>query len=190
MRTRPLSISRACGLALLVGCAAQQKPAPAPAAAAEVAPALAKREDLPVEAREALATRMLRHGDQMGALSLAVVLLDYEVVRLLAARMVDEPVLGRPAPGDDKSINALLPKSFFVHQDALGSATRALAQAASGTDDAKLVAAYNDVAQSCVGCHSAYLHDELVLGPELGTPCELGGSCDEGDEPQPDEPHY
>lgn len=147
-----------------------------------VAPAMPEREDLPEEVREVLTARMLRHGDQMGALSIAVVLLDYEVVRVLASRMIEEPVLGRPIPGDDKSLNALLPKSFFVHQDALSSATRALAEAARGTDDAKLASAYNEVARSCVNCHSAYLHDELMT--ELGLPCELDNQCDEEDEPE------
>jgi hypothetical protein len=147
-----------------------------------VAPTLAEREDLPLEAREVLTARMLRHGDQMGALSIAVVLLDYEVVQLLAERMVEEPVLGRPLPGDDKSLNAMLPKSFFVHQDALSEATRALAKAARQKDDQKLAETYFGVAQSCVDCHSAYLHDELTT--ELGLPCELDGECDEEDEPE------
>ncbi len=157
-------------------CAAAQKPAASPA----VVPALPKREDLPIEAREVLTTQMLRHGDQMGALSVAVVLLDYEVVRLLAGRMADEPVLGRPIPGDDKSLNALLPKSFFVHQDELSASARALAEAATHNDDAKLLVAFHRVTSSCVGCHSAYLHEELTI--ELGLPCELTDECD--DEPE------
>jgi hypothetical protein len=145
-----------------------------------VTPALPKREDLPPQARDALTSSMMRHGDQLGALSLAVVLLDYEVVRVLAARMLDEPVLGRPQPDDDKSLGARLPKSFFTHQDALSNATRALAAAAQQTDDARLVAAYDEVANACVSCHSAYLHDELIT--ELGIPCELEGACDEEDD--------
>jgi cytochrome c556 len=165
----------------LTACATTPK-AP-PASASSVSPALPEREDLPPEAREALTARMLRHGDQMGALSLAVVLLDYEVVRLLAARMIDEPVLGRPLAGDDKSLNARLPKSFFVHQDQLSGATRALLAAANQTDDARLVAAFARVADGCVSCHSAYLHDELVLGLDEGVPCELDGSCEQDDEP-------
>lgn len=170
-------------LAVLPACATTSKAPPAQPAVAP-APALPKREDLPPEARDALTARMLRHGDQMGALSLAVVLLDYEVVRLLVTRMVDEPVLGRPVPGDEQSLNARLPKSFFVHQDAMSNATRALAAAANQTDDAKLVAAYDELAKSCVNCHSAYLHDELVLGAELGVPCELDGTCDREVEPE------
>ncbi|HEY6880486.1 MAG TPA: cytochrome c [Polyangiales bacterium] len=170
-------------LAVLTACATTSKAGPAQPVSART-PALPKREDLPPEAREALTARMLRHGDQMGALSLAVVLLDYEVVRLLVARMVDEPVLGRPVAGDQQSLNAQLPKSFFVHQDEMSNATRALAAAANQTDDAKLVAAYGALANSCVNCHSAYLHDELVLGPELGVPCELNGTCDQEEEPE------
>ncbi len=150
--------------------------------AAAIVPAMPEREDLPPEAREALTARMMRHGDELGALSLAVVLLDYEVVRALASRMVDEPVISRPLPGDGESVNALLPKSFFIHQDALGNATRRLVQAASHTDDAELAAAYEAVATSCLSCHSAYLHEELTT--ELGLPCELDDKCDEEDEPE------
>jgi Cytochrome C' len=147
-------------------------------------PALPVREDLPVEAHEVLASRMMRHGDQMSAMMLAVVLLDYEVVRLLTSKMISEPLLGRPAAGDEHSLNGMLPASFFVHQDQMLAATRTLAAAAAQTDDLKLVAAFNDVSRSCVGCHSAYLHEALVDEADLTEPCDVpDGSCDDGDEP-------
>jgi hypothetical protein len=132
------------------------------------------REELPVEVYEVLSARMDRHGDQMSALMLAVVLLDYEVVGLLAARMIEEPGLGRPAPGDKHSLNAQLPPSFFVHQDTLHEAARGLADAAKQRDDARLVAAFDTVARSCVGCHSAYLHEALTS--------EAGWAEEAGDE--------
>lgn len=182
-------------LVAAVACAPSPKPAaktPATQAAAGAesavpstpTPSLAVREDLPVEAREVLAGRMMRHGDQIGAMTLAVVLLDYEVVRLLTARMSDEPMLGRPSAGDKHSLNALLPASFFVHQDQLHEATRALAAAAAQTDDLKLVAAFNEVNKTCVGCHSAYLHEALVEEPEILPPCEVPGRCDQEYEPE------
>jgi hypothetical protein len=174
-----------------VGCATAPKPALVPPSqvtdtAVVPKPELAPREDLPVEAHEVLRVRMMRHGDQMGAMMLAVVLLDYEVVRLLTDALLREPNLGRPTPDDKHSLNALLPASFFVHQDALRKAAQELARAAEQTDDQKLVAAFNGVSRTCVDCHSAYLHEALVEEGQISIPCELEGSCDE--EPEPAEP--
>lgn len=171
-------------LLALAACATTQAPhavTPLPASPqAEVVPtpALPVREDLPAEVQEVLEARMIRHGEQMSAMMLAVVLLDYEVVRLLAARMIREPVLGRPSKSDTSSLNAMLPLSFFVHQDALVASTRGLAAAAELKDDQNLVTAFNEVSRTCVGCHSAYLHDALVEEPDFGPPCELPGVCE------------
>lgn len=189
-RTRPHA-RYAWLLAAGVACTSPIKPTAAPTSLVTTAgdeatpkPALPAREDLPEQASEVLAGRMMRHGNQMSAMMLAVVLLDYEVVRLLTTRMLDEPVLGRPAAGDDHSLNALLPASFFVHQDELATATRGLAKAATETDDLQLVAAFNDVSRTCVGCHSAYLHEALVDEAELTPPCQLPEACDEEEEPE------
>jgi cytochrome c556 len=125
------------------------------------APDLPTRAQLPDEAREMLTDRMLRHGDDMGDLTVAVLMLEYDLTQALAGAMADEPKLGRPAPGETGTLNALLPNQFFVQQDALAASAKALSEAASKRDDARIAAAFGEVAKACVSCHSAYLNAEL-----------------------------
>jgi cytochrome c556 len=54
----------------------------------------------------------------------------------------------------------LLPKSFFVEQDALRTAASALAQAARQSEpDGVLAERFAAVTATCVRCHGAYLHE-------------------------------
>lgn len=130
-----------------------------------------------------LAGRMMRHGEEMTALMLHVLLLDYDVAGLLASDLAREPKLGRPAPTEKGTLNALLPAKFFVYQDQLESSAAALALAAEAKDDRKLVDAFGAVARSCVGCHSTYLHDELAPfahdEPGVPLPCAYSDSCED-----------
>ncbi len=173
---------------LAFGCGPRMvTPAP-PAAAAggelpnrKPASDLPPREDLPPEAREMLNARMLRHGEQMTVLMASVVLLDYGVTEMLASALADEPPLGRPAPGEKGTLNALLPPAFFTHQDELAIHARALAAAAKGRDDQRLVEAFAAVAKTCVGCHSVYLHESSDVpedDEEDEATCDPGDSCD------------
>ena len=49
-----------------------------------------------------------------------------------------EPKLGRPVPGEEDTLNALLPAAFFVHQDLLTKHAQNLAKAAQERSDADL----------------------------------------------------
>jgi cytochrome c553 len=146
---------------------------------------LPSREELPPEAKEMLRARMARHGEEMTALMIHVLLLDYDVAGILASDLAREPKLGRPAANEKGTLNALLPARFFVHQDALAASATAVAQAAAARDDRKLVEAFSAVAKSCVGCHSTYLHDNLepYMHQEPGEPlpCAYSDSCEEHD---------
>lgn len=111
----------------------------------------------------ALDARMARHGEQFTYLLADVVMLDYEGAAELADELVDEPPLGRPLPEDRESLNAMLPAAFFDYQDQLRARATVLGQAARAKDRAQLVATFGNLAETCVACHAAYLHDELPI---------------------------
>ncbi|HTU59905.1 MAG TPA: cytochrome c, partial [Polyangiales bacterium] len=90
-----------------------------------------------------------------------VILLRYEAANQLATQLLQEPRLTRPAPFLDETLNALLPADFFVQQEALAASTEALAAATRVRDDGAIVKAFGAVAQTCVACHTSYLHDPL-----------------------------
>jgi len=146
---------------------------------------LRPREQLPEEAREMLTGRMMRHGDDMGDLTVAVLMLEYDLTHVLAADMAAEPKLGRPAPGEKGTLNALLPSAFFVQQDALTASAKALASAAERRDDAQIAVSFGEVAKACVGCHSAYLNAELDppahAEPDRTLPCNPEEACGENE---------
>jgi hypothetical protein len=122
---------------------------------------LPERNELPMVIRETLSASMERHGEELSFLLVSVVLLDYADAERLAQLIADEPKLGRPHPDEKETLNALLPSSFFVHQDRLTDRATALALAAREKNDATLGTAFGALAETCVGCHSTYLHDEL-----------------------------
>lgn len=185
----------------VVACAVTPRPATAPAArtpdetGAELSalrlglPDLRARADLPLEVREMLTLRMQRHGEEMSDLLLCVVMLEYETTARLAAKLAEEPKLGRPAAAERGTLNAILPPAFFVQQDALAESARALSRAARERDDQQLVISFSNLTKSCVGCHSVYRqadfdvldHDE----PSDEGPCDPGDSC--GEEKEEDE---
>jgi hypothetical protein len=106
-----------------------------------------------------LSRKMERHGDQLTMLMVSVVLLSYDAAELFAEEMAREPKLSRPGPDDAGTLNALLPKEFFTHQDTLIERANALGRAARARDDQALVQAFGALAQTCVACHAAYLND-------------------------------
>jgi hypothetical protein len=161
-RTLPTRLL-ACLLAACATAAPAAKPAtPAAGATAQAAKReLAERSELPMVIRETLRASMERHGEELSFLLVSVVLLDYAAAERLAQLIADEPKLGRPHPTEKDTLNALLPASFFVHQDQLTERARGLSLAAREKDDAKLGKAFGALAETCVGCHSTYLHEEL-----------------------------
>jgi hypothetical protein len=114
--------------------------------------------------RADLRARMGRHGNVMSGLVKAVVLLDRPTVATLAVRIADEELLAGSAPELDPW-RPLLPKAFFIENDAIRVAARELAQAAAqGLPDDTLAERFGALTRTCVRCHGAYLHD-LPGGP-------------------------
>lgn len=115
---------------------------------------------LPKLARQLLRERMERHSDEMVQLVMAVTLLQRERVIVLANDIAAEPRLTRPIAGGDNDLNMALPNQLFVLQDELRSRAKTLADAAKKPSDAALATALGKVTETCVACHSAYLHPE------------------------------
>jgi hypothetical protein len=117
-------------------------------------------ENVATTTRAELRGRMSRHANAMSSLMRAVVLLDRPTTGTMAQRIADEELL---AKADSKGLEMwrpLLPKAFFIEQDALRSAASALAQAArQGEPDSVLAERFATVTATCVRCHGAYLHD-------------------------------
>lgn len=155
-RFRWLSLLALLGLACSAssGTPARSPEAGAPSAAPAELPAPAW---LPPQAREMLIARMQRHGEEMMFLIVHVVVLDYDQAAAQAERIASEPRLGRPAPGEKDTLNALLPARFFELEDELRTHASSVAVAARAKDNAKLVGAYGQVLGACVNCHSLYL---------------------------------
>lgn len=172
-------------LALFVGGGCAPKPEPAQPAQAQAggegtpAPAarpkkLEPRAALPPAVREALSASMERHGEELTFLLAAVVLLHYDDVVELADMIADEPKLGRPLPGDHDSLNALLPTAFFDYQDKLTAQARELSAVAREKDAEAAGRLLGGLTETCVGCHAAYLQDELTAEPAAPSPTADG----------------
>ena len=89
---------------------------------------LAAPASIPAMARQALRTKMARHGVQMRTLVSRVVMLDDDGVARAAGEIFDEPALARPVAGDE--LNGLLPARFFALQDELKARARRLVRRA------------------------------------------------------------
>ena len=127
---------------------------------------LAEPDYLPKLARKLLRERMMRHGDQMTQLVIAVTLLQRDRVKAIATDIANEPRLVRPMPGEEDALNAALPNQLFVYQDELRLRTKALAAAADKPNDPALASAFGKVTETCVACHSAFLYPPAGPSPE------------------------
>ena len=119
---------------------------------------LAAPASLSAMARQALRTKMVRHGVQMETLVSRVVMLDDDGVARVAGEIFDEPALARPVAGDE--LNDLLPARFFALQDELKARSRRLVAASTSRDHAAIADEFGALAKSCVSCHEVYLHGE------------------------------
>jgi cytochrome c556 len=108
---------------------------------------------------------MARHGQDMLALTQAVIFLDHESTQRLATVIAEEPRLTRPIAGGEDDLNAALPERFFVLQDELRSRAKALAEVSRGTDNDSLAARFGELTQTCVSCHSTYLEPVAKPAP-------------------------
>ena len=119
---------------------------------------LAAPASLSAMARQALRTKMVRHGVQMETLVSRVVMLDDDGVARVAGEIFDEPALARPVAGDE--LNGLLPARFFALQDELKARARRLVAASTSRDHAAMADEFGALAKSCVSCHEVYLHGD------------------------------
>lgn len=110
---------------------------------------------IPAAARAVIATKMGRHGQQLSALLMSVLVLDDDGVARIAGEIFDEPQLARPIAGDE--LNGLLPERFFQLQDALRAQAREVAAIAARHDRARLPESFAQLTKTCVGCHALYL---------------------------------
>jgi len=137
---------------------------PVTAAAGPPAPAkLPEPEWLPEAAREMLATRMQRHGEELMLLLVTVLTLGHEDSAHLAREVAAEPRIGRPSPGEKDTLNALLPARFFELQDELRERALSVADAADAKDSGRVVRAFGKLTETCVSCHAVYLDAEAAL---------------------------
>lgn len=113
-------------------------------------PHLEAPEDLPLAARDALASKMRSHADDLEWLMAAVLMLNHDLAQQAATEIANTPRLSRPLPGDLQSVNALLPPRFFALQDALAERARAVAAAARARDDPALARAMGRLPETCV----------------------------------------
>ncbi|MBX7097513.1 MAG: cytochrome c [Myxococcaceae bacterium] len=120
---------------------------------------LSARASFPKMARDLLRRRMHHHAEDLPDLLLSVTLLQRDDARFIAAKLAAEPRLTRPLPGDEDTLNRLLPEKFFVLQDELRSRAQAVSQAAAKGDDQALAQSFGRLTETCVACHSAFLQD-------------------------------
>jgi len=155
-----LSLGAFAGLLLLTSCASQ--PAPQPPQQAELSRALSEPtrreppEPLSPAARNLLKTRMKSHTNDMADLVSAIMVLDYPAIVQRSHAIAADVSLSRPITGDATELNATLPEKFFVRQDELKAAARALEHAAEGLDPNAVAVAYGRLSEACVRCHADY----------------------------------
>lgn len=115
---------------------------------------------LPVQAREMLAARMQRHGEEMMYLTAMVLTVNYEGAAHLAGHIAEEPRIPRPSPDEHGTISELLPARFFELQDELNQRALVMASAAGAREQGKMLEAYSRLTETCVSCHVLYMHDD------------------------------
>ena len=137
---------------------AKTKGSQSPKASDAKLPGLAAPDYIPETARALLRKKMERHGQDARDLMFGVTLLQYDIVKAAAQRISSEPRFVRPIAGGEDDLNALLPERFFVLQDESRTRAQAVATAAEKKDDKALAESYGRLVETCVACHSAYLH--------------------------------
>jgi hypothetical protein len=124
----------------------------------KASPGLPAPDYLPEPARGLLRKKMERHGEDAKDLMFGVTLLQYDMARAAAQRISAEPRFVRPIMGGEGDLNTLLPERFFVLQDEARLRAQAIAAAAEKRDNKALAESYGRLMETCVSCHSAYLH--------------------------------
>ena len=100
---------------------------------------------------------MRRHAEDMIALLLSSVVLDYDATMARARRMAAEPRVTRPDWMTEEAFGITLPRRYIQEEGLLYNAAAALEFAARERDAAAMSKAYLQMAATCVRCHSSYL---------------------------------
>lgn len=121
---------------------------------------------LPETARILVRRKMQAHGDDMTVLLWAMLFLDFQSAGEIAEAMAAEPRFARPTGADPTELNAQLPASFFEMQDELGKRAKALVDLSGAVvaEPDAFAKAYGELAQTCIRCHTAYLHEPPPTG--------------------------
>jgi hypothetical protein len=125
-------------------------------------------EHIPDLARSLIRERMHLHGDDMNDLLWAVLFLDYDSMKAISEDLASGPKFARPTSNDE--LNASIPAQFFELQDQLTAGAKRLSESASAKDGGEVAAAFANISETCVRCHSLYLDEpktEPVLSPEV-----------------------
>lgn len=138
-------------------------------------PRLDRRQPLPEPARELLRDDMMRHGQTLEQLLWSAVMLEHAATADAARDLLTQPRIPRPAPTTGEPQRGQIPMSFFDLQDRMYAAASELHRAATARDDMAAAKAYGDLTQTCIACHSIYLH----LGAEPGDQANPSGSRSE-----------
>jgi hypothetical protein len=155
-----LSALLASGVACSPSTTATKTPEAPESSSARPQPKLHAPDWLPVQAREMLASRMQRHGEEMMYLTAMVLTVNYEGAAHLAQHIAEEPRIPRPTSGEQGTISQLLPERFFQLQDELNERAKSMAAAAREQEEGKMIAAYSRLTETCVSCHVLYMRDD------------------------------
>jgi hypothetical protein len=121
-------------------------------------PELATPEHLSPAIRSVVRSKMKRHGEQLSALVLRVVVLDYDGIARTAGEIFDEPTLARPVVGDE--LNVALPERYFKLQDTLRAEAKQLVTTAALRNEARVSESLGGLMKTCLACHDLYLHGQ------------------------------
>ena len=99
---------------------------------------------------------MASHAQDMSDLVSAILMFDCQRIAERSDKIAADANLRRPITNDATELNASIPEKFFVRQDDLKAAARALAQNARTADPIKVAEAYGKLSETCVRCHADY----------------------------------
>ncbi|HVV48350.1 MAG TPA: cytochrome c [Polyangia bacterium] len=108
------------------------------------------------QAKAILVDRMTSHTEDMSDLVSAIMLLEYSRIITRAESIAADVNLSRPTSHDATELNAGLPEKFFVRQDELKGAARALSDAARSQNPYRVAEAYGHMSETCVRCHADF----------------------------------
>ena len=109
--------------------------------------------------RKVIRARMAHHGQEMSKLMWAVVFLDYSGVEQAASRIPNPALLQKDLQRDATDLNFTFPDRFFDLLMELTERSTKVAEAAAKHDGPRMGAAYGQVSETCVNCHSVYLDE-------------------------------